>query len=159
MVSRRLRRVSRESKPALTAIAILRLSHAASMPPVDLVFYQEKPGDAPVVDWLKALNETHPKAYDKCRAALSRLAAFGHELRRPEADYLGEGISELRVRLGTVNYRLLYFFHGRTISVVAHGLTKEADVPATDIRRAITRKGAFAINPIIHTFLGEIEDA
>jgi len=129
------------------------------MPSTHVVFYQENEGDAPVVDWLKELNETHPKAYDKCRAALSRLALLGHELRRPEADYLRDGIHELRVRLGSVNYRLLYFFHGQTISVIAHGLTKEAAVPATDIKRAIARKAAFITNPIIHTYRGEIDDA
>jgi len=70
------------------------------------------------------------KAFLKCQAAISRLALLGHELRRPEADLLRDGIYELRARLGSVNYRLLYFFHGQTVSVIAHGLTKEAAVPA-----------------------------
>jgi hypothetical protein len=34
-------------------------------------------------------------------------------LRRPHADYLEDGIYELRWRNGTVQYRILYFFHGR----------------------------------------------
>lgn len=129
------------------------------MPSIPVVFYQEKEGDAPVVEWLKELNATNPKAYDKCRAAITRLALLGHELRRPEADYLRDGIHELRVRLGSVNYRLLYFFHGQTVSVIAHGLTKETAVPAADIKRAIARKAAFAANPTLHTFRGEIDDA
>ena len=41
-----------------------------------------------MVGWLRNLNETNPRAFDKCRAAISRLALLGHELRRPEADYL-----------------------------------------------------------------------
>jgi phage-related protein len=129
------------------------------MPAINVVFYQDQPGESPVVDWLRKLNETNPKAFDKCRAAIARLAQLGHELRRPEADYLRNGIYELRVRLGSVNYRLLYFFHGRAVSVVAHGLTKEAAVPAADIKQAITRKAAFAANPTAHTFTGEIHDA
>jgi len=80
------------------------------MPAVNVVFYQKQPGNFPVVDWLRILNETNPKAYDKCRAAIARLALLGHELRRPEADYLRDDIYELRIRLGSVNYRLLYFF-------------------------------------------------
>jgi hypothetical protein len=55
--------------------------------------------------------------------------------------------------------RLLYFFHGRTVSVVAHGLTKEAAVPAASINQAIARKAAFTANPSAHTFKGEINDA
>jgi phage-related protein len=129
------------------------------MPAINVVFYQEKPGDSSVVGWLRSLNETNPRAYDKCRAAITRLALLGHELRRPEADYLRDDIYELRIRWGSVNYRLLYFFHGRTIAVVAHGLTKESAVPATDIKHAITRKAAFTANPTAHTFRGEITDA
>jgi len=128
------------------------------MPAINVVLYQEQSGVSPVVDWLRTLNATNPKAFDKCRAAIARLALLGHELRRPEADYLRDDIYELRVRLGSVNYRLLYFFHGRTVSVVAHGLTKEAAVPATDIKQAITRKVAFTANPVAHTFKGEIND-
>jgi len=129
------------------------------MPTIHVVFYQEREGDAPVVDWLRELNATNPRAFDKCRAAIARLALLGHELRRPEADYLRDGIHELRIRLGSVNYRLLYFFHGRTLSVVAHGLTKEAVVPATDIKRAIARKAAYTAHPAAHTYRGEIDDA
>jgi hypothetical protein len=51
------------------------------------------------------------------------------------------------------------FFHGQTVSIIAHGLTKKAAVPATDIKRAITRKAAFASNPTAHTFKGAINEA
>ena len=61
--------------------------------------------------------------------------------------------------MGSVNYRLLYFFHGRTVAVVAHGLTKEAEVPASDFKRALVRQAAFTANPAAHTFTGEINDA
>jgi putative component of toxin-antitoxin plasmid stabilization module len=129
------------------------------MPPSQIVFFQERAGDAPVVDWLGELRKTNAKAFIKCRAALTRLALLGHELRRPEADYLRDGVYELRIRLGSVNYRLLYFFHGRTVSVVAHGLTKEDNVSAAAINRAIAGKAAFTANPSLHTFKGEIDDA
>jgi phage-related protein len=129
------------------------------MPATNVVFYQEEAGRSSVVKWLQELNQRNPRAFDKCRAAIARLALHGHELRRPEADYLRDGIYELRVRLGSVNYRLLYFFHGRTISVVAHGLTKEATVPAAEIDRAQRRKATFAANPEAHTYQGEINDA
>ncbi len=111
-----------------------------------------------MVNWLKELRQTNVKAFIKCRAAITRLALMGHELRRPEADFLRDGIHELRIRMGSVNYRLLYFFHAQTVSVVAHGCTKEDIMPPTDIKRAITRKIAFTANPTAHTFKGEIED-
>jgi len=129
------------------------------MPSTAVIFYQEQPGDVPVVAWLAELRQTNVKAFVKCRTSIERLALLGHELRRPEADYLCDGIHELRVRLGSVNYRLLYFFHGRTICVIAHGLTKEAAVPFADINRALARKNAFTANPILHTFHGDFDHA
>lgn len=51
-----------------------------------------------------------------------------------------------------MNYRLLYFFHGRTVAVVAHGLTKEDVVPPADIERALRRKKLFEADPEKHTY-------
>ncbi len=62
------------------------------------------------------------------------------------------GIYELRAKSGHVQYRLLYFFHGRNIAVLAHALTKEAAVPSLEIERAIRRKAAFEANPKQHTY-------
>jgi putative component of toxin-antitoxin plasmid stabilization module len=70
---------------------------------------------------------------------------------RPEADYLRDGIHELRVRLGTVNYRMLYFFHEDIAAVVSHGIVKEKRVPPKEIDRAITAKKLFEADPERHT--------
>jgi putative component of toxin-antitoxin plasmid stabilization module len=75
---------------------------------------------------------------------------MGFELRCPDADYLRDGIYELRMRQRHVNYRLLYFFHGNTIGVLAAGLTKEDIVPPAEIERAIRRKNKFALDPKKH---------
>jgi len=80
---------------------------------------------------------------------------MGHELRRPEADLLRDGIYELRARWGRLNYRVLYFFYGRNIAILAHALTKEEEVPEAEINRALSRKHAFEQNPESHTFSGE----
>ena len=79
----------------------------------------------------------------------------GHELDRPYAGYLRDGIRELRVRRGSVNYRLLYFFHRNIAAVLSHGLTKEKRVPPRQIDRAIERKKKFEQNP--EQYIQEIE--
>jgi phage-related protein len=122
------------------------------MPQTDVLFYQEAEGDVPVLDWLCALADKNPRAAEKCQAAIERLAELGHELRRPAADLLRDGVYELRVRVGRVNYRVLYFFHGRGVAVLAHGLTKEKQVPKADIKRAIERKKRFEQDPDSHTY-------
>jgi phage-related protein len=83
---------------------------------------------------------------------LKRLEDLGHELRRPEADYLRDGIYELRASLQGVHYRMLYFFHGGLAVVVTHGIIKEREVPSSEIDRAVRAKAAFERNPNGHTF-------
>lgn len=80
------------------------------MPEVDVVLYKEDEDTVPLRDWLRDLT---PKARVKCIARIVRLKWRGHELRRPEADYLRDDIYELRVGLQHVNYRILYFFTGK----------------------------------------------
>jgi phage-related protein len=125
------------------------------MPATKLIFFREADGTAPAVEWLTQLRNENARAFAKCRARLARLAELGHELRRPEADYLRDDIYELRSRLGSVNYRVLYFFHGRNVAIVSHGFTKEAEVPGREIDQAIKRKAAFAASPAKHTFTGD----
>lgn len=64
------------------------------------------------------------RGFAKCIVRIQRLAQLGHELRRPEADLLRDEIYELRAKHGHVQYRILYFFHGRETAVLAHALTK-----------------------------------
>ena len=88
----------------------------------------------------------------KCRWLIERLKERGHELRRPQADYLRDGIYELRTRQGNVRYRMLYFFHCHVATVISHGITKKtAKVPPIEIKRAIDRKRKFEQNPQQHT--------
>jgi len=102
------------------------------------------------VDWVDGLSE---KVRIKCIRAIERL---GHELRRPEAEYLRDGIHELRIRRGHVNYRLLYFFWRRAVVVMSHGLAKERRVPAKQIDLAVSRRELYEKNPVAHS--ADIDD-
>ena len=121
------------------------------MPGIEVVFFREIDGSVPLVDWLASLP---PVARAKCRVRLDRLEELGHELRRPEADYLRDDIYELRAKHAGVNYRMLYFFHGRTAAVVSHGILKQqAKVPPKDIEEAALRKRLFDAHPQQHSFI------
>lgn len=119
------------------------------MPAVKIVFYRDAQGVVPVLEWLDGLP---PKVKAKCRVRIERLRALGHELRRPEADYLREGIYELRASYQGVHYRILYFFHGTVAAVLAHGVVKERRVPPRDIELALRCKQRFVQNPQRHTY-------
>jgi phage-related protein len=131
-------------------------SETDAMPQTTIVFYKEADGEVPVLDWLRTLRRRDRRAYAACIARIQRLAVLGHELRRPEADYLRDGIYELRIRRGRVQYRLLYCFHGQRLAVLVHALTKEGQVPPADIERAIRRKDAFAQDPETHSYAEEL---
>ena len=128
------------------------------MPLTEIVYYRDDDGTVPVLEWLAELARKNRKAAEKCAVRLETLRQMGHELRRPIADYLRDGIYELRVRQGNVQCRLLYFFHGQECVVLAHGLTKETDVPDTDIERALERSRRFAADPERHTHQEEADE-
>jgi len=119
------------------------------VPRTHVVFYQDDDRTVPVLDWLDSLPS---KAQDKCVVKIERLRELGHELRRPEADILRDGIYELRVGLRGVNYRMLYFFHGKVAAVLAHSVVKERVVPSGAIDEAIKRKRKFEQDPDSHTY-------
>lgn len=123
------------------------------MPQTSVVFFQDAQGNAPALAWLRTLKAMNRRAYAKCRVRIARLQELGHELRRPEADTLRDGVNELRVRIGHINYRLLYGFHGQGTAVIVHALTKEAAIPDHDITVAIDRLGHFRRDPRQHTYI------
>ncbi len=120
---------------------------------VQVLFYKEDDGTIPILEWLDGLPG---KVQDKCTAQVKRLRDLGHELRRPEADYLRDGIYELRLRHQTVNYRILYFFHGKRVVVLTNGLTKEKQISQGDIDKAIALRKRFDTIPESHIFRWEI---
>lgn len=131
------------------------LLYNSAMPRTDVIYYRDANGSVPVLDWLEEVGRRDHRAVEKCAARIDLLRQYGHELRRPSADYLRDDIYELRVRVGRVQYRLLYFFHGRNAVVLAHGLVKEKEVPNVDIERALARKRLFVHAPKRHTFREE----
>jgi len=122
------------------------------MPPIELQYYMESDGSVPLLEWL---DKQPKKVIDKCRAYMELLEEKGHELRRPHCDYLTEGIYELRIRHLNRHYRILYFFHGQSVVVAAHGLIKEKDVPKTEIKKAIERRNKFLQSPDEHSYQAE----
>jgi hypothetical protein len=118
------------------------------MPKTRVVLFCEADGSCPFLNWFGGLA---PKVQAKCLSRIERLREQGHELRRPEADYLRDGIYELRATLRGVNHRILYFFHGHIAAVVSHGRVKEREVPSGQIDLAIGRKRRFEASPQRHT--------
>jgi phage-related protein len=129
------------------------------VPKTSILFYQEKEGDSPIVDWLRELKRTNRKGFAQCVGRISQLESTGYELRRPSADYLRDGIYELRAKHLKVQYRILYFFHGQNVAILSHGIVKEQSaVPDVAIEQAVKMKQKFIENQKAHTYQGAVQN-
>lgn len=118
------------------------------MPATKVLIYKDADGHVPLLEWLADLDK---KARARCIERIERLAQLGHDLRRPEAATLRDGIYELRARAGRVQLRILYMFVGQQLVVLSHGITKEGRVPDVEIERALERGRRFREDPKRHT--------
>jgi phage-related protein len=123
------------------------------MPETRIIFYRDEQGDAPVLQWLEELEQSDLKGMLNCVNRIQQLAVNGYELRRPLADFLRDGIYELRAKHRRVQYRILYFFEGQNVAIVAHAIVKKGEaVPDVEIDRAIERRQLFVADPETHTY-------
>ena len=120
------------------------------MPSTTVYIYRDASGESPFLEWFRELDQQDRRAANACIIRIQLLATLGHQLRRPHADLLRDGIYELRARVGHVNYRILYFFHGRQVAILSHAFTKEQAIPPAEIERAIARKKLYEKDPEIH---------
>jgi hypothetical protein len=121
------------------------------MPSTEVRAFRDSDGAVPVKHWLDNLERSQPKAYHKCLARILELAEKGSAMRRPHADYLRDGIYELRATLSGIHYRMLYFFFGSNAVAVSPGITKEKKVPKGAIELAIKRRALVSSSPDRYT--------
>ena len=97
-------------------------------------FFIDENGRSPVEEFMADLTE---KEDMKIRAYIKILKEYGHNLHRPIADYLGDGIYELRPQA----HRVFYFFFMKDSIVLLHTLRKKTDkIPLNDFDLCIKRK-------------------
>jgi phage-related protein len=83
--------------------------------------YITEDGKCPVSEFMETLSE---KNYKKMTKSIEYLKSVGIGLRRPQGDYLRDGIYELRIILTNNNYRTLYFFYNNNEIVLTHAFHK-----------------------------------
>ena len=117
------------------------------MPVTEVRVFRESTGEIPLITWLRHVRVSEPRAFAKCLQRILLLAENGNALRRPHADFLRDGVYELRCRHGRVHYRILYGFTGRCVATLTHGFTKEGKVPDKEIDLAVSRLNKVTANP------------
>jgi hypothetical protein len=108
------------------------------MPNTEILVFRDSEGRSEFFEWLAA-NAKKKQLRAKCFAKIVLLGNLGNELRRPNADFLRDGIYELRFQYRNVNYRVLYGFVGQKIALISHVTTKLAKVANKDINTAVQR--------------------
>ena len=101
-------------------------------------YYKNDEGECPVADFIETLSEKDKKKID---AWVEHLEQKGINLRRPQGDYLRDGIHELRIKLSRGQSRTLYFFCFENYIVLTHVFYKGTDeVPESEINKALIYK-------------------
>ena len=102
----------------------------------DLDFFEKDSKRCPTLEFVE---QQPPDDQVRIKRSLTLLAELGNNLRRPDVDYLEDGLYELRVRVVKKQYRFIFFYHNQRIIVVTHGfLKKTSAVPQTEIKLAQT---------------------
>lgn len=99
-----------------------------------VIFYEKEDGTEPAKEFLLSLDT---KMRAKMVRTISILAENGTELREPYSKPLGDGIFELRAKVGSDITRVLYFFFvGQTVILTNGFVKKTPKTPPGEIERA-----------------------
>ncbi len=100
----------------------------------NIIFFELDENHCPVQDFLDSLDN---KMAAKIYGLMDVLSEAGTALRMPYSEHLGEGIFELRVKLGSNITRVLYFFYvGKTIVMTNGFVKKQQKTPKAQIELA-----------------------
>ena len=88
----------------------------------NVTFYDLPDGTEPAKEFLDSLDD---KMRAKMLRAIDALAVYGYELREPVSKSLGDGIFELRAKVGSNISRVMYFFFVGQNVVLTNGFVKK----------------------------------
>ena len=97
-------------------------------------FYKTKDGSKPAREFILS-QETKMKA--KLFGLVDMLEQYGNQLREPYSKSLGDGIFEIRAKVGTDITRVLYFFYYEGRIILTNGFVKKIqETPSSEIKKA-----------------------
>lgn len=100
----------------------------------EIIFYDKADGSEPAKDFILSLDT---KMRAKMFRAIELLRDKGNDLREPDSKSLGDGIMELRAKVGSDISRVLYFFIvGRKVVLTNGFIKKSQKTPKAEIELA-----------------------
>ena len=88
----------------------------------EVILYEKENGDCPVDEFINSLDI---KSRAKLIGLLELLEEKGNLLREPYSKAIEDGIFELRCKVGSNAYRVLYFYYFRRRIILTNGFTKK----------------------------------
>ena len=108
---------------------------------MEIIFYERENGECPLQEFLDSLE---PKMIAKTLRTIDLLEDNGRFLREPYSKLIGEGIFELRSKIGSDTTRILYFFFVGDKVVLTNGFIKKTrKTPSAEIEFAKKYKADF----------------
>lgn len=100
----------------------------------EIIFYSKQDGTEPAKDFILSLDK---KMRAKMLRTIEMLQINGYDLREPYSKFLGDGLFELRAKVGTDISRVIYFFVIGKKVIFTNGFIKKTQAtPKTEIERA-----------------------
>lgn len=107
----------------------------------EVIFYDKEDGTEPAKEFILSLDK---KMRAKMLRTVELLSHNGPELREPCSKPLGDGIFELRAKVGSDISRVLYFFVvGRRVILTNGFIKKTQKTPSSEIERAKRYRAEF----------------
>ena len=101
---------------------------------MEIKFYEDEQGNVPVREFL---DSSDIKMRQKMLRSIQALQDMGISLRMPLSESLGDGIFELRAKVGSNISRVMYFFIIGDSAVLTHGFIKKTQkTPARELEKA-----------------------
>lgn len=100
----------------------------------EVIFYEKENGEVPVEEFLLQLDK---KMRAKLAGMIQILQEYGNTLREPYSKHLGDGIFEIRSKVGNDISRVLYFFYHDGKIILTNGFVKKSQkTPKAELERA-----------------------
>ena len=107
----------------------------------EIEYFETAKGRRPVQEFIDSL-DTRSKA--KIARTLDLLEQFGIKLGMPYAKHVEGDLWELRTRVGSNQYRLIYLLFTGRVFILLHGFMKKSGrIPQQDLRTARDRRTEF----------------
>lgn len=109
----------------------------------EIEYYETERGRCPIREFINSL-DTKSKA--KVARTIDLLEQFGINLGIPYAKHVEEELWELRTRVGTMQYRIIYFLFTGKVFILLHGFIKKSGrIPKRDLEIARDRRDDFLL--------------